>query len=109
MFRNPDVINPKNESYLLQILSKTKKDTEPPVPNSLLSLSKLLVSDSLRMRYGCNLEDFPRELFIGCIKAKNNEEVAAVFASLFLCERFNGSVDEMHIDCSYTVNSTRNF
>ncbi|CAB3368139.1 Hypothetical predicted protein [Cloeon dipterum] len=98
--KNPDVITRKSEGFLIKTLSKKRLQTEPEVPESLLSLSNLLVSDQYRHRYGCNLEEFPRELFIGCIKAKGSE-VAAIFASLFLCERFNGPVDEMHIDCSF--------
>ncbi|XP_059483109.1 uncharacterized protein LOC132201174 isoform X2 [Neocloeon triangulifer] len=98
--KNPDVITRKSEGFVVKTLTKKRTQTEPHMPESLLSLSKLLVSDKYRFRYGCNMEEFPRELFIGCIKARDNE-VAVIFASLFLCERFNGPVDEMHIDCSF--------
>jgi hypothetical protein len=85
-------------------LKKCREDSEPTVPDSLLAMSRMLIEDSWRFRYGGNLEDFPRELFIGCIKAKETE-IAAIFASLFICERFNGPVDEMHIDCKENVSS----
>lgn len=104
MFRYPGTISYKNTKYLSLTLKKCREDSEPAVPANLLAMSKMLIDDTWRYRYGGNLEDFPRELFIGCIKAKATE-IAAVFASLFICERFNGPVDEMHIDCRENVSS----
>jgi hypothetical protein len=79
-----------------------RKVCMPFPPKSLQEMGYAMVSEEWYNRFGCNLEDPPRELFIGCVRGKNRE-LAAVFASLYLCDLINQPVEELHIDTSYKV------